>query len=192
MRLADAALAVECGNFPLSESSTSAMNALLTSRRAGFATILAICAGLIGFGLWLQQAKGLEPCPMCIMQRFAFVAAGLVALIGALHGPAGWGRRIYSLLILLAAGGGASVAVRQSWLQHNPPKVAECGADLGFMLDSFPLADALPMIFRGAGDCSKVQWSFAGLSIPEWALVWFVLIGVIAAIQLFGKAPVRR
>jgi disulfide bond formation protein DsbB len=168
------------------------MNALLTSRRAGFAAILAICAGLIGFGLWLQQARGLEPCPMCIMQRFAFVAAGLVALIGALHGPAGWARRIYSLVILLAVGGGASVAVRQSWLQHNPPKVAECGADLNFMLDSFPLTDALPMIFRGAGDCSKVQWSFAGMSIPEWALVWFVLIGAIAVIQLFGRNPARR
>ena len=166
------------------------MKALLQNPRIGFAAIFVICAGLMVFGLWLQQAKGLEPCPMCIMQRYAFVAAGLIALVGALHAPNGWGRRIYSLLILLAVSGGASVAVRQSWLQHNPPKVAECGADLDFMLDSFPLADALPMIFRGAGDCSKVQWTFVGLSIPEWALVCFVIIGVIAAMQWFGK-PAR-
>jgi disulfide bond formation protein DsbB len=127
---------------------------------------------------------------MCIMQRYAFVTAGLIALIGALHAPSGWGKRLYSLLILLAAVGGASVAIRQSWLQHNPPKVTECGADLGFMLDSFPLADALPMIFRGAGDCSAVQWTFVGLSIAEWALVWFAIIGILAALQWFGK-PAR-
>ena len=167
------------------------MKVLLQSPRIGFAAIFAICAGLIGFGLWLQQAMGLEPCPMCIMQRYAFVTAGLVALIGALHAPSGWGKRLYSLLILLAAVGGASVAIRQSWLQHNPPKVTECGADLGFMLDSFPLADALPMIFRGAGDCSAVQWTFVGLSIAEWALVWFAIIGILAALQWFSK-PARR
>lgn len=150
------------------------MRFLLTPRGA-FAAIFAVCAGLIVFGLWLQQAKGLEPCPMCIMQRYAFVLAGLVALAGALHGPQGWGRRLYGLLVLATVVAGGGVAVRQSWLQHNPPKVSECGADLDFMIDSFPLADALPMIFRGAGDCSKVQWTFAGLSIPEWALVGLFL-----------------
>lgn len=168
------------------------MKSLLQSPRHGFAAIFLICAGLVGFGLWLQQSKGLEPCPLCIMQRLAFVAAGLVALIGALHAPRGWGRRIYSLLVLLAAFAGGGVAVRQSWLQHNPPKVAECGADLDFMLDSFPLADALPMIFRGAGDCSEVQWTFLGMSIPEWALVWFALIAALAALQLFGIRAARR
>lgn len=168
------------------------MKALFESPRIGFAAIFAICAGLIGYGLWLQQARGLEPCPMCVMQRYAFVVAGLVALIGALHGPSGWGRRIYALLILLSAVGGASVAVRQSWLQHHPPKVTECGADLDFMLDSFPLSDALPMIFRGAGDCSKVDWTFIGLSMAEWALIWFAIIGVIAALLWFVRAARSR
>jgi disulfide bond formation protein DsbB len=168
------------------------MKALFESPRIGFAAIFAICAGLIGYGVWLQQARGLEPCPMCIMQRYAFVVAGLLALIGALHGPGGWGRRIYSLLILLSAVGGASVAVRQSWLQHNPPKVTECGADLDFMLDSFPLSDALPMIFRGAGDCSKVDWTFVGLSMAEWALIWFAIIGLFAALLLFVRAARSR
>ncbi|MGB7988156.1 MAG: disulfide bond formation protein B [Candidatus Methylophosphatis roskildensis] len=168
------------------------MKALFESPRIGFAAIFAICAGLIGYGLWLQQARGLEPCPMCIMQRYAFVVAGLLALIGALHGPSGWGRRIYALLILLSAVGGASVAVRQSWLQHNPPKVTECGADLDFMLDSFPLSDALPMIFRGAGDCSKVDWTFIGLSMAEWALIWFAIIGLFAALLWFVRATRLR
>lgn len=160
--------------------------------RVLYLALFLVATGLLGFGLYLQHGLGLEPCPMCIMQRYAFVLAGLVALAGALHGPQGWGRRLYGLLVLATVVAGGGVAVRQSWLQHNPPKVSECGADLDFMIDSFPLADALPMIFRGAGDCSKVQWTFAGLSIPEWALVWFVLIAVLAATQLFGRNAPRR
>ena len=161
------------------------MRFLLTPRGA-FAAIFAVCAGLIVFGLWLQQAKGLEPCPMCIMQRYAFVLAGLVALAGALHGPQGWGRRLYGLLVLATVVAGGGVAVRQSWLQHNPPKVSECGADLDFMIDSFPLADALPMIFRGAGDCSLVDWTFLGLSIANWSFLCFAVI-LLAALAVLTR-----
>jgi protein dithiol:quinone oxidoreductase len=164
------------------------MLALLKTSRGGFGAIFAVCLTLIAFGLWLQHSKGLEPCPLCILQRYAFVMAGIVALVGALQGPLGWGRRVYGLLILLTAITGAGIAGRQSWIQHFPPKFTECGADFAFMIGNFSLADALPMIFRGEGDCTKVDWTFAGLSIPEWALIWFALIGVIAAIQLLRKA----
>lgn len=147
-----------------------------------FAGIFAVCAGLIGFGLVLQHGFGLEPCPMCIMQRYAFILAGLIALAAALHDPAAAGRRVYALLIVAASLAGGGVAARQSWLQHNPPKIVDCGPDLGFMLEGFSLAEALPMIFRGTGDCSKVLWSFLGLSIAEWALVWFALLIAAAAL----------
>lgn len=168
------------------------MLALLKTPRGGFSAIFAICLGLIVFGLWLQHSQGLEPCPLCILQRYAFVLAGIIALAGALHGPAGVARRIYGLLLVVTALAGASVAGRQSWLQHFPPKFTECGADFDFMLGNFSLGDALPMIFRGTGDCSKVQWTFVGLSIPEWALIWFAVIAVVAAMQLFRGTPTTR
>jgi disulfide bond formation protein DsbB len=161
---------------------------LLAKPRLAFAAVFALCAGLLGFGMFLQLGLGLEPCPMCIMQRYAFVACGLIAGIAALHGPAGAGRRVYAAAIALTAVAGGSVAARQSWLQHFPPKAVDCGPDLEFMLDSFPLAQALPLIFRGTGDCSKVQWSFLGLSIAEWSLIWFVLIAL-AGIRLSLARP---
>lgn len=163
----------------------------LRPRIVYFATFAA-CAGLIGFGLFLQHGGGLEPCPMCIIQRYAFVVCALIALAAALHNPRNWGSRIYAGLMLLSALGGGSVAARQSWLQRNPPAVPSCGPDLDFMLDSFPLTQALPMIFRGTGDCAEIKWVFLGLSIPDWALLCFLAIAAVAIWLAAAKAPLSR
>jgi disulfide bond formation protein DsbB len=163
------------------------MPAFKVAPRAIFVAAFLACAGLLAFGLVLQHLEHLEPCPMCILQRYAFVLCGLIALAAALHNAQARGRRIYAALLGMAAIGGGAVALRQSWIQHFPPKFADCGADLTFVLDSFPLAQALPMIFRGAGDCSKVTWSLLGLSIAEWALLWFAVIAVAAFSIVFAR-----
>jgi disulfide bond formation protein DsbB len=137
--------------------------------------------------LYLQHGENLEPCPLCILQRYAFVAIGLIALVGTLHGPARIGQRVYGALIAAFAGVGAAIAGRQTWLQHNPPTVLDCGPDLGYMLDAFPLSQVLPKLFRGEGDCAKVVWQFLGLSIPEWALVWFAILFCGALYAIFAR-----
>ncbi|HEX4986681.1 MAG TPA: disulfide bond formation protein B [Burkholderiales bacterium] len=157
--------------------------------RIVFAATFLACAGLIAYALYLQHALGLEPCPMCILQRYAFILVGLVALAAAIHDPAAVGRRIYAALVALLAAIGAGVAIRHVWLEHNPPKIFDCGADVGYVLESFPLTEALPMIFRGTGDCTKVSWRFLGLSIAEWSLVCFSAIFVAAIFVLAMKAP---
>lgn len=165
--------------------------ARLTRPRVLFTAVFLATLGLLAYGLWLQHALHLEPCPMCILQRYAFAAVGLVALVAALHDPKSFGIRLYAGLVALVALAGGGVAARQTWLQHNPPKIADCGPGLEFMVESFPLSEALPMIFRGSGDCSKVDWTFLGLSIAEWALACFaglVLVGLILAIRGPRKA----
>jgi disulfide bond formation protein DsbB len=159
------------------------MAALLHPRLIHLAVFLA-CAALMAFGLYLQHAEGLEPCPLCILQRYAFVVSGVIALVAAIHGPGRIGAWIYAILLVLAAGTGAGIAGRQTWLQHNPPKVLDCGPDLAYMIDSFPLGEVLPKIFKGEGDCAKVVWKFLGLSIPEWALLWFIAIIVAAGLAV--------
>lgn len=159
----------------------------LTRPRTLLLATFAVCAGLIAYALWLQHASHLEPCPMCILQRYAFVVVGLVALAAAIHFPGRVGLRIYAVIMALAAIAGGGVAARQTWLQHNPPKIADCGPGLEFMVEEFPLSQALPMIFRGSGDCSKVDWTFLGLSIAEWALVCFAGI-VVTAIIIWIRA----
>jgi disulfide bond formation protein DsbB len=180
------------GNLWENDASQPSMPAMFNrlSSRAVFGGVFLACAGLIAFGLVLQHAVGLEPCPMCILQRYAFVSIGMVALIAAVHGPVGVGVRVYSFLIAAFAIAGGSVSVRQSMLQRFPaPESGNCMAgDLDFLLGNFPLAQALPRIFAGTGDCAKVEWSLLGLSIAEWALAFFVVFVVLAAwLAIFRK-----
>ncbi len=153
----------------------------LGTPRGVYALIFFACLGLMGFGLYLQHAMNLEPCPLCILQRYAFIATGIIALIAAVHNTKKWGRFLYSLLVVLSSGAGAGLAGRQVWLQHHPQVRAECGPGLEYMIESFPLSQVLPMLFKGEGDCAKVLWQFLGLSIPEWAFAWFAVF-VLAAV----------
>src|SRR5450631_3280352 len=97
--------------------------------RIVFAALFLACASLIALALYLQEQEGLEPCPMCILQRYAFVAIGIVALAGAIHGPRGVALKIYAAATSLLAIAGGGVALRHAWLQHFPPKVESCGTD---------------------------------------------------------------
>ena len=147
------------------------------SPRQPWALVALACAGLLGFGVYLQHVVGLEPCPMCIVQRYAMIGIALVALLAVLR-PSGWmGNTLTALGVALAAGG-AFVAARQSWLQWYPPETLSCGRDFYGMVESFPLQRAIPMIFRGGGDCTKIDWTFLGGSIANWSFVAFVAMAL--------------
>jgi disulfide bond formation protein DsbB len=162
--------------------------------RGVFASLFAVCVALIAFALYLQHAQALEPCPMCILQRYAFIAIAIVALVAAIQNPYGVALTVYGGLVVLFAAAGGGVAIRHSWLQHFPAPSFSCGADLGYLLNTFPLARALPAIFEGTGECSKVDWRLLGLSIPEWALVWFVILAAVAiyAVIRMRSAAAKR
>ena len=156
--------------------------------RIVFAAIVVGAASLIGTGIYyFQEQLGLEPCPMCILSRFCFIAIGVVALAAAIHGPKNLALKVYGALVALFAVAGVGVSIRHSYLQHFPPKMETCGTDLEFMLNTLPLTQALPKIFAGTGSCSAVDWKFVGLSIPEWALVWFLAFGAAALWTAFRK-----
>jgi disulfide bond formation protein DsbB len=140
--------------------------------------------GMLAFGLYLQHVVGLNPCPMCIVQRYALIGVVVFALIGS-RVQAG-GLVVSSLLLALTAGFGAFTAARQSWLQWYPPEIVTCGRDFYGMVENFPINRAIPMIFKGSGDCTKIDWTFLGGSIANWSFVWFVvfaLMGLAMAVQ---------
>ncbi|MDQ5848402.1 MAG: disulfide bond formation protein B [Pseudomonadota bacterium] len=145
--------------------------------RAPFSLAAAACALLLAFGYYLQYARGLEPCPLCLVQRGFFYAVLAVCVVAALHGPRRAGTVAYAVGVFLFAAGGAAAAGRQVWLQHLPPdKVPQCGPDLFFMLENFPLVRTLKTLISGTGECAVVDWTFLGLSIAEWSLGWFVAL----------------
>lgn len=137
------------------------------------AAVALACVAMLLFGLYLQHVVGLEPCPMCIVQRYALMLVALCAALGAWLARGVRSQQVAMAGALLLAGGGAFVAARQSWLQWYPPEVASCGRDFYGMIETFPLKRAIPMIFRGSGDCTQVDWTFLGGSIANWSFVCF-------------------
>ena len=143
------------------------------------AGLSALCVGMLLFGMYLQHAVGLEPCPMCIVQRYALLLITVIAGLTALARQ----RNVVvsgSVLLVLVSGFGAFVAARQSWLQWYPPEVATCGRDLYGMIENFPLQRVIPMIFKGSGDCTVVDWTFLGGSIANWSFLTFMGITCLA------------
>lgn len=136
------------------------------------------CVAMLAFGLYLQHAVGLEPCPMCIVQRYALALVAIVSGITAFTNKKSL-LMTGSAVTLLLAGFGAFVAARQSWLQWYPPEEASCGRDFYGMIETFPLQRVIPMIFKGSGDCTKIDWTFLGLSIANWSFLCFVGIALL-------------
>ena len=123
---------------------------------------------------------------MCIVQRYALVLVAIVAGITALTQRQGL-RVTGAGVMALLSGVGAFVAARQSFLQWYPPEIASCGRDLYGMIETFPLKRAIPMIFKGSGDCTKIDWTFLGLSIANWSFVCFVAIAVLGIALVFRQ-----
>jgi disulfide bond formation protein DsbB len=155
------------------------MNPLDWSFRSAFAFAAGIAAALLGYGYWLQFFGGLEPCPLCIFQRVAFIGIFTVCLVAAIHGPRGKVRFVYGALAFVAAAAGAGVAIRHLWLQSLPAdQVPACGPGLEYLMEAFPLAEVVRLAFTGSGECAEIDWSFLGLSMPGWSLIWFILFAI--------------
>ena len=142
---------------------------------------LLLCVALLGYALYVQYALYLDPCPLCIFQRVAFIVMGVFFLLGALHNPGRAGRKIYAVLVGVGASAGIGVAGRHVWLQSLPAdQVPACGPSLDYMLEAFPIGKTLQMVFTGSGECANADWHFLGLAMPAWTLIMFVVLGLAA------------
>jgi len=137
-----------------------------------------VCAGLLGYAYYVQFGMNIEPCPMCIFQRIAFIVLGIVFLVGAIQNPQASGRRVYGALLALIACVGIGIAARHVWIQHQPPNpFAGCSPGLNYMIANFPIGKTLKMAFTGNADCAKISHTILGLSMPVWSFMSFVLLG---------------
>lgn len=151
---------------------------LLNKRVLNVAALVA-CAGMMGYALFAQHVLLLDPCPLCIFQRVAVILLGIVFLLAALHNPAGGARWIYAVLVGLTASAGAAVAGWHVRLQNLPAdEVPSCGPGFDYIVENFPLADALTLIFKGSGECADLAWQFLGLSMPAWVALLLIVLGV--------------
>jgi disulfide bond formation protein DsbB len=148
----------------------------------GCSTLLAIAY------FYFQEQLGLPPCPLCMFQRACLVGVAFFCLLGIVFRPKKVGSRLLALGAVVFSGLGLAIAGRQVWLQHLPKdQVPECGPDLEFMLNSFPLAETIQTVLSGSGECAEVLWRFIGLSMPEWMVFVFSVMVIISLRLLFTK-----
>jgi disulfide bond formation protein DsbB len=166
---------------------------ILPSRRQANLAGFTICALMMAFALYEQYGAGLQPCNMCVLQRVAVIALGVVFLAATLHNPRPAGARFYAALLGLVAAAGAAIAGRHVWMQMQPPgSLPSCGADLGVMLEMMPLHEVVLKVLNGGAECQQITWSLFGLSMPGWLLVAFLALGLYAIGANLWFHPSRR
>ena len=164
------------------------MNPLRWSFRSRTLLAAAACFALIGSAIYLQFVEELKPCPLCIFQRIAFAALGVVLLLAGLAAPKGaGGRRAWGVLGLVAAAVGIGIAGRHVWMQLYPPEMPSCGAPFAFMRETMDTPSLIKQVLTGTGDCGAIDWTFLGLSMPWWSLIWFALLALWVLVAAFAR-----
>lgn len=162
------------------------------SARSLYAAAVILVIVAIASALYLQYGVGLTPCPLCVIQRMACIAAAIFAFLAALAAHRSLPRPVLGLLAIGFAGAGGAVAAWHAWLLAHPPESLGCGRPFEWFSDDFPLVTWLPKLFRGDGDCLALDWTFLGLGVPHLSgLTFLALLGLLVwatAIALRDRA----
>jgi disulfide bond formation protein DsbB len=121
---------------------------------------------------YFQYAQGMQPCPLCLMQRLCvFLLLASMGIALGTQKKAHW----FSFFQLLIAGAGLFFASRQLWLQSLPPESAPaCMPGLDVLIQYFPWQTVARALLWGTGDCAESTWSMLGLSMPAWSALYFL------------------
>jgi protein dithiol:quinone oxidoreductase len=143
-----------------------------------------ICFGMLGYAFFAEKVQGYVPCPLCMFQRVAIVALGVVFLVAALHRVRYLGAIVYGTFLFVFAGAAVAVAGRHVWIQAQPPgTVPACGAPLDALMNMFPVLEVVRKVMTGGGECGVIDWTFLGLSMPMWVLIWAIALGLVGLVN---------
>jgi disulfide bond formation protein DsbB len=139
-----------------------------------------IVAGLLAYAYFAQYVQGFEPCPLCWFQRYAMLPVAAVFLIAGLHAPRGAFARIYAVLGAFFGLVGAAIAGWHIYIQYTPDPPS-CAAPFEILWSNRDSVFAfVERVFLEAGECAEIDWSFLGLSMPTWVLIWFLALAGLA------------
>jgi len=142
----------------------------MTSSRTILLVTAFVCFLLIAVALYLQHVLDLLPCPLCVIQRYLFLAVAIGCVAGAFGKP-----KMGASIGLMAAIGGLGVVGKHLYILAHPG--LSCGIDpMETMLNKIPTATYLPWLFQADGLCENATEGLFGLSIPQWSAVWFVIL----------------
>lgn len=150
------------------------------------------CFASLAYALYVQYHMLMMPCPLCIFQRVAFLAIGLVLAVAAMHNPASKKAKwVYSSLAMFSAVVGLFIAGRHVAIQLAPADQAPLCNSLGldYMLEAMPLTEVIKTVFKGSGECAKIDWTFLALSMPMWTTVLYLSLFSLA---IFAAAKTTK
>lgn len=165
------------------------MFAFLSARR--FHGLVAFAAfALLAVAFYMEYQMGLEPCPLCMLQRIVFFCVGVVSLVSALTASEK-ARKVFAWIVVVLSFAGAALAIRHLYLQSLPTdELPACLPGLSYMFEVFPWQEIMQAMVMGTGECGDVVWTFLGISIPGWTLVAFVgmaIINIVIALRANKK-----
>ncbi|MEE9451700.1 MAG: disulfide bond formation protein B [Gammaproteobacteria bacterium] len=149
-----------------------------------YAFILAVFLTLASY--YFQYGMGLEPCPLCILQRFIVMVLAVWFLFGIFFKTKVL-IKSHCVITIILASFGALAALRKIWLQYFPSSGDNltCGPDVGYLLRELPLTQILKVLFYSEGTCANIDWQFLTLSMSAWTLLFFILFIALAAVNFF-------
>ena len=152
----------------------------ILSGRLPFAIVCVAGLALVAGGVVMTELFRLAACPLCIIQRMAYLALAAVAMLGLASSGRPVLRRLVALAMAAVAGTGAFVAGYQTWIQRFAPDTG-CSAYQTWWEEMVDHAGSLfPLLFQSDGICSDPGFVFLGLSIAEWSLVCFSGLAVLS------------
>lgn len=145
---------------------------------------------LLAVAFYMEYQMGLEPCPLCMLQRIVFLSVGVVSLLSFLTGSHS-ARKFFSWVVVFLSLAGAALAIRHLYLQSLPEdQLPACLPGLSYMFDVFPWQEIMQAMIMGTGECGDVVWTFLNISIPGWTLIAFAcmaLINIVIALTVRKK-----
>lgn len=158
----------------------------MTIARPVLIIVLAVGIAVIAGALLFQYVGGLQPCELCLLERWPYYVAIPVAAAGLATGAPRppWWVGLLALIFLGSAGLAAyHVGVEQQWIAGPTACTGGAsGAKSAEELMKF-LSQQQPV------RCDEVQWSLAGVSLAGWNLV--TSLGLLA-VTAFGLARLRK
>lgn len=131
---------------------------------------------MLCFAYILEYGFDLEPCPLCLLQRYAFWGIFTVFFLGAVHNGQNVARMLYCTVVFLFSTIGIILSARHVWLQYfAPPGISNCMAGLDRMLAFKPLLEVLKeIVFHTSAECARIDFTLLKLSLPAWSLIGFI------------------
>lgn len=150
----------------------------MNSARQHLIVVLVAAVAVVGAALASQYWGGLQPCELCLLERWPYYAAIAIAVLALAIPTSGWSRTALLLLTLVfvasATLGFYHVGVEQHWFQG--PTACTSSQHV-----PQTLAELKQMLARTqAMMCDQVQWSLGGISLAGWNFIASTLIAIYA------------